>query len=486
MPVWSKYQEQIFAWTDEECKKHLMVKAGAGCGKTTTIVELYKRIVTKEPSASVQFLAFNKKIADELKTREVPAATLNSFGFRQVTRQFPKIKLDADKVRKLCKEANVGYRRFGLVQKTVSLMKAYLAPLNESDDMLQWHASGKIFDFNLSDEPLKPEFLQVIVDIFRKSLKDFATIDFDDQICYPVYHDLPATKCDYIIVDESQDLAPAKLEMVARCVGKHFVCVGDPLQAIYGFCGADSSSMDKIEARFKPKVMSLPVTYRCGKSIVAETHRIKVAPEEFAAGDSNRDGEVRTVKEMVFVREVKPTDFVLCRANAPLVSFCFNLIKRGIRAQIIGKDVGSKLVSLAQKINGNGPASNDQNEVVQFAAKMNEYEEIECKKFYAQDKEAAAEALQDQIECLAVFLENSKTFEEMKSKITAMFDDATNPNAVIFSTIHKAKGLESDVVWALPVKASKKSKNEKQAQEERNLLYVQITRAKNQFNWVIE
>lgn len=486
MPVWSPFQDKIFAWTESPSKKHLMVKAGAGCGKTTTIVELFRRIVAKEPSANVQFLAFNKKIADELKSRDVPAGTLNSFGFRQVCKAFPRIKLDADKVRKLCKDYGVEYRQMGIVQKTVSLMKAYLAPLNESDEVLRFHARGIQYDFNLCEGVMPEPFLQKIVEIFRASLKDFNTIDFDDQICYPVYHDLPATKCDYIIVDESQDLAPAKLEMVARSVGKHFVCVGDPLQAIYGFAGADSSSMDKIEARFKPHVMTLPVTYRCGKSIVAETHRLKVAPSDFQAGESNREGEVRSVKEMVFVREVKPTDFVLCRANAPLVTCCFNLIKRGIRAMIIGRDIGAKLIGLADKINGKGPATTEQNEVVQFAAKMREYEELECKKLLAQQKEAAAEALSDQIDCLSVFLENAKTFAEMKAKIQTMFDDSVNPDAVIHSTIHKAKGLEADVVWALPVKASKKTKNDKQAQEERNLLYVQITRAKNQFNWVTE
>jgi superfamily I DNA/RNA helicase len=66
-----------------------------------------------------------------------------------------------------------------------------------------------------------------------------------------------------------------------------------------------------------------------------------------------------------------------------------------------------------------------------------------------------------------------------------LFDDTINPFAVMLSTIHKAKGLEAEKVWALPFKM-RKITNEKKAQEEKNLVYVQITRAKMQFNYVEE
>ena len=86
-----------------------------------------------------------------------------------------------------------------------------------------------------------------------------------------------------------------------------------------------------------------------------------------------------------------------------------------------------------------------------------------------------------------MFVSNSQTFADFRNKIVTMFDDAVNPHAVSFSTIHKAKGLEADVVWALPFKiGGKKGMTAKRAQEERNLMYVQITRAKRQYNWVKE
>jgi superfamily I DNA/RNA helicase len=481
--MWSTFQETIFSWLDRQDKTHLMIKAGAGCGKTTTIVELYKRLVAKEPSAKVQFLAFNKKIADELQARGVPAATMNSYGFKAVIKAFPKIKLDADKVSKLAKKNGVEYRKFGIVRRCVSLMKHYLEPKTADVATVQDYISR--FELAEPGSVLLPILFEQIQEVFKQSLQDCNTIDFDDQIVYPHYHQIGVPQCDYMIVDEAQDLSPSKLDLVSRGVGRHFICVGDPLQAIYGFCGADSESMDKIIEKFKPVVMPLPVTYRCGKNIVAEVHRKAVCPSDFQAGEDNHGGEVRSVPQMVFEREVAPKDFVLCRVSAPLVGECFNLIKRGVRAQIIGRDMGKKLSTLAEKINERAPTSPHQNEMVAFCEKMSKYEEIEVGKLRAQNKETQAESLEDQLACLQFFVDNAQTFAEMQKKMNDLFDDTINPFAVMLSTIHKAKGLEAEKVWALPFKM-RKITNEKKAQEEKNLVYVQITRAKMQFNYVEE
>jgi UvrD-like helicase C-terminal domain len=211
---------------------------------------------------------------------------------------------------------------------------------------------------------------------------------------------------------------------------------------------------------------------------------MKVAPIDFAAGDENHEGEVRSVGQMIFEREVKVTDFVLCRNNVPLVSQCFNLIKRGIRCQIVGRDIGAKLIAMVTMIDERAPTNPAVNGIVAFCDKLKKYWETEVAKLYAQEKEDAAAQLEDQLECIMVFVDNAQTVAEVKTKMTAMFDDEVNPAAVVFSTIHKAKGLEAETVWCLPARGGK-TKNAKQAQEERNLLYVMITRAKKQLNWVV-
>lgn len=477
--AWSSYQQDIFNWLDLPEKRHLMVRAGAGCGKTTTIVELYKRIMAKTPGASVLFLAFNVKIAKELNERGVPAMTLNSLGFRTCLKNLRRPAMDENKIRKICmanKTIKPAWR--GPIERIVNMLKAYLVPttasVNEVLEIIQ--------EFDLCDERPKPEFLDAVLAVFRRSVYQTQTLDFADQIAMPCYHQMPVRRYDYVIVDECQDLAPGKLELAARAVGKHFICVGDPQQAIYGFCGADSESMGKIIARFNPMVKTLPVTYRCGKDIVAEAHNFGVAPKDFQAGPDNHDGTVhRGVKYADFIETVKPRDFVLCRCTAPLMGACFRLLGQGIRARVIGRDIGGKLAKLADKINlrpSDGP-----DDMAGFCQKARMYEQEECNKLIAAEKNKSADALVDAVAALFTFACNSRTFPEMKAKIEAVFDDTVNPDSVTLSTIHRAKGLEADNVFCL-ASNSRKPKNEKQAQEERNLWYVMITRAKNNLLFV--
>lgn len=471
MANWSSYQEAIFAWNRQ---RHLMVKAGAGCGKTTTIVELYKRILAAEPSASILFMAFNKKIVEELANKGVPASTMNGFGHKCIR----GARLDADKVRNICKYFNVDYKYRNMVGRLVDLLKSYLHPREVGVDVIRQLA----VDFDLIDDKTPPSIFEVVGNVFRQSLNDIKTFDFTDQIVFPVYHNLPVPKYDYVIIDEAQDLSPAKLELVSRAVGRRFICVGDPQQAIYGFCGADSESMDKIITHFEPVVMSLPVTYRCGKKIVEAARPF--APVDFQAGPSNHEGTVKTVNSSVFEKEVHPLDFVLCRMSAPLVTNCFRLIKKGIRATVLGRDIGKKLVDLVDKIHAtaikietNGP------EMEQFCCKYQQYRSREVAKLEAAEKEQQAQKLEDQLSCIFVFVEGANSIEDIKGKIASIFDDNVNPSSVIFSTIHKAKGLEAERVWCLSHKG-RPAKRDKQKQEEKNLQYVMITRAKNELFFV--
>ncbi len=480
---WSTYQEEIFAWAKNPVR-HLMIKARAGTGKTTTIVELYKRLIALYPNCSVQFMAFNKKIVTELEERMVPAMTMNSFGSRCISK-FKPMKLDTNKIRNLCKINGVEYKKTGLVTRCVDLLKAYLYPMNgtTSSDVEQI-----ISDYDLSEDPIEPRLIGQILSVFESSLKDLNTIDFADQIAYPIYHNMSVPKSDYIIIDEAQDLSPNKLELVSRAVGQRFICVGDDYQAIYGFAGADSESMNKIQEHFDPIVMSLPQTYRCGKRIVQETHDKGCAPVDFEAGPDNHEGEVRSCSYQGFFADVQPKNFVLCRVTAPLVSACFKLIQKGTRAQILGRDVGKKLVDLVDKIisyqcDPNDPITASDTVMVEFAKKYTYYRRCEVSKLRAAEKETQADNLEDSLDCLFVFTEDCHGLQEMKSKIERMFDDSINPDSVIFSSIHKSKGLEADKVFCLSYKG-RVPKKEKQKREESNLLYVQITRAKNTLVWV--
>jgi superfamily I DNA/RNA helicase len=46
------------------------------------------------------------------------------------------------------------------------------------------------------------------------------------------------------------------------------IAVGDRNQAIYGFRGAHSASMDEIKKRFNARTLPLSVSYRCPQAVV--------------------------------------------------------------------------------------------------------------------------------------------------------------------------------------------------------------------------
>ena len=85
-------------------------------------------------------------------------------------------------------------------------------------------------------------------------------------------------------------------------------------------------------------------------------------------------------------------------------------------------------------------------------------------------------------------MEDCVTVQEVINKIQTVFTDDKESPGVKFSSIHKAKGLEADRVFALmpegagcphPLAKSKWAK-----EQESNLLYVMITRARHELVYV--
>ena len=88
------------------------------------------------------------------------------------------------------------------------------------------------------------------------------------------------------------------------------------------------------------------------------------------------------------------------------------------------------------------------------------------------DKEAAYEVIDDKVDTILSLTEGVGTVSEMSARMDKLFAD-DGPPRVICSTVHRAKGLESDRVWMLadtfrPLGVSV---------EEDNVRYVAVTRA---------
>ncbi len=95
------------------------------------------------------------------------------------------------------------------------------------------------------------------------------------------------------------------------------------------------------------------------------------------------------------------------------------------------------------------------------------------------------EAMTDKKDCLVVLSEGCDTYDAVKLKIDSIFTD--DEYGVVFSTVHKAKGLEAETVFILEpglLGNTKRCRTDEQAQQEKNLEYVAITRAMRELIFV--
>lgn len=94
--TWSPLQTAIFNLIEDPNGGNAIIEAVAGSGKTTTIVEGVKRA-----RGTTIFLAFNKSIAEELKSRGVNARTFHSLTYGAVTQHKGVRTVEADKLRRM-------------------------------------------------------------------------------------------------------------------------------------------------------------------------------------------------------------------------------------------------------------------------------------------------------------------------------------------------------------------------------------------------
>ncbi|MDB4786243.1 ATP-dependent helicase [bacterium] len=490
---------------------HLIVSALAGTGKTTTLIEGLRLLQGETPTISPSdqqqavwdsmllsadaksfgFVAFNKSIATELQHRVpagVDAMTMHSMGNKAVRSAFGKFKVSSWRVTDLISEIlerdvrELRKHKFELLKATEKLVGLVKMNLTDTDcESLSRLASHYDIDLNGNQQEVFDLVPQVI-----ERCKDVAKdgrIDFNDMIWLPVVLQLALPKYDLLLVDECQDLNRCQQELVMRA-GKRLILCGDVNQAIYGFAGADSASMKRMEetlgdTKAGVDVLPLTVTRRCGKAIVEEAR--KIVPE-FEAHEDNPPGALSSSTLKDYVQSIQSNDMVLSRVNAPLVSECFKFLKEGRKAIIRGRDIGQGLVTTVKKMKADN--------VADLIGKLSDWLHNEVAK--ENKKKFASESrlinLQDRYDCLCCFADNCETVDTVISKIEAVFTDDKDNVGILLSSIHKAKGLEADRVFIMQTKAAPiphpMAKIDWQREQEYNLLYVAVTRAINELVYI--
>lgn len=483
----SKYQQAVYNWI-QTGNGNATVSAVAGSGKSTTIVNALDLIPATD---SKIFLAFNKAIVDELKLKvkapNTDIKTLHSAGFASMMFTY-KSKLNTYKYRKFLNDslyllsskvtidmADEEQSQFKQrVLRLLDLARVELANDAETIENLALKHDVEI----LYDEA------ETVIKLMQWGVNQFREIDFTDMIWIPVMKKLRLKTYKWVMVDECQDLSPLQKELFMMMIDPRngrFIAVGDPRQSINGFAGADTESFQKIAAIENTIELPLSICYRCAFKIVEEAKTIVpyIESREGAA-----EGKVETLEE-VKLADFKPGDMVLSRVTSPLVSLCMKFIANGMAAYVKGREIGQNLANLVKRTK---QMELDimfdllRNELYKLQVKIASKEKISMEE--AKD-EYAYIALQDKIECLHNISFGCMNAAELLKKIDDLFKD--NSTGICCSTIHKSKGLESDRVFiiALDKLPLKRCMNIAwKAEQEMNLKYVAVTRAKKELYYV--
>lgn len=474
----SKYQKVIYK-VFQKTNKDINISAVAGSGKTTVLLELLKFVPRNNSSL---FLAFNNSIVDELKERstrrDTQIMTIHSSGWRSILRTYGgSIKMNPNKgiakTEKVLKEFKIPENRKGYyfynVPKILDLMRCNLCK-NTKEDIIRL---VDYYDFSIEDKDI-----DIIIKAYKYLIKDKSQFDFMDMIFVPVTDPfIRFKKYDYVFCDESQDFSLCQQEFIKNCVGRkgRLITVGDKKQAIYGFAGADANSYERL-ADINGQAIKLPlsVCYRCAKDIVKEAQ--KFVPE-IKYYENSPKGSVHEGS----LTEIQEGDWIVCRNLKPLVQTYIWLMKNKIKSKIRGKEIGEGILSLISKMNAKTFESlheklKDEKEKL--------FDRLKKKGVAKPSLHPKMETLDQKIEVINYLCEEVSNINELKDMIKNIFSDSVK--GIILSTIHKSKGLENERIFFLcpELIPSKYATQPWQLEQENNLAYVAITRAKKELIYV--
>lgn len=487
-------EQQAIIEATRSTNTSLMISAMAGTAKTTTL-EMLSKVLPVKPTLA---LAFNVKIKNELIQRlpkHFEVKTMNGLGnavWQRAIGKYPKVNKEklfatTKETIKDFPESNwstiqilvKGARISGLVPTPISNQFVGLVP----DDWDSWEAIGDRYYLDISDSDIAAA-RACLTKMIHKSFR--GEIDYDDQIYMSSLFGGVFPRFQHVLVDEAQDLSILNhIQVRKSCVDRLIVC-GDPRQAIYAFRGADSSSMVSLRA-LQPVWLDFPlsVTFRCPARIV---ERQQIHAPGFTARDPAPLGEVHDWQgkdwSITEIQECYPNKHIaiLSRNNAPIISACLRIIKRGIGCTVLGNEIGKSLITLSKKIL---PAENINTQDCE--KRIQSWREKETSLARANKKFERIDIITDRAECLLAVLHSQPdlTSKGIRAILETMFSKESL--SITLGTIHKAKGLEYPIVvhldsWRLPSKFALKAKDEGNLipmEQEMNLKYVCETRSQH-------
>lgn len=494
----SKYQEDILRFA-KYGTGNAYIEACAGASKTTMLENMLYYLPDNEKKL---FIAFNKSIADEMKSRvcgvnNVKVTTYHSLGYSILRENFPNktFVVDEDKYVKYLREninlltgfneiETLGVNRNSYINNIIHLIE-YARYYRKSHPI---HIKTIANQYNLN---LFRDETTVVKKILEWGKNNLETIDYTDMVWLTGEFNLTTKKhlYDNILIDEAQDTSIMQQEMIERCLkrGTRMFIVGDIKQSINVWCGSDINAIKKFQNE-TCETFTLPISYRCPKKVV---ELAKQYSPNIEASENAIEGEIR-----YNVPDSMPNgnDMVLCRNTAPLITLYLKYLRNNKKCFIKGYEgISNKYINYILE---SGAIYIDKECETTDGLIPKMYEKLIfnvnnlIKNNYIIEEayhHPTTINMYDDIMGIIALSDNIFKTEDLIEKIKAIFNESSC-EGVILTTVHKAKGLEADNVFIYypSLLPSKFAKKEWEIIAEEHLTYVAYTRAKKTLNFIEE
>lgn len=488
----------------ENCDRNLIIKAGPGCGKTTTLKYVVVKVLLLILKALGACIAFNYKNADDLKkaieNNRVNCSTVHAM-LKGCFARHVRVKVESearfDTYKKRWVPASTGKSQAiaeilmadctasqrAAACRLVSLAKSQAIGLPGYAPIEDRSAWQKIMDShsidNNNDEGFDLiEFSQILM---RATLKETATIDFDDMIYMALYLNLPLPNLDFLCFDEGQDCTPIQLEFLSRLakLGTRIVIVGDPNQAINIFAGAMPKALEIAQQQLNAEVLPLPVSYRCSK--VAAQLANEIFPDSIIPGPNALDGTVTTTTWGEFestVPSLSYGDGVLARAHKYLLPLALRLMRDGKKFSYKGiSDTVARMDRMLYHNKSRGGLAEIRKGII-------EYQEDAEDRYATQSGKIPAwlQQAREITDCLAILLAAAENdggnVDTVKDYLKTLLGAEKCFDGPALASGHASKGMEYNQTFLIGPLRSPLAKTDDELHAEACVEYVMLTRSK--------
>ena len=461
---------------------NIKINAVAGSGKTTTIIEYAK---SRPLNSKILYIAFNKSVKIEASKRfeeigltNVKVETAHSLAYKHIvfSHQY-KVKSQDYKTNEIVEilklQGNNEKHTEYIIANHILKFVTYFCNSNKQ----------KVQDLNYLETITDPK-AAIFVNTFYKYIEAQTRLFLSkmNSGAIEITHDFylkkfqlstPNLQYNFILFDEGQDASPAMLDIFFNQPATK-VIVGDTHQQIYGWRFA-VNSLEQAEFktfhlsnsfRFNNNIANLAIQILDWKNNIADYKPIKI----IGKGITNKINSNAVLARTNLGLLLKAIEYVTTKKHIKHIYFEGNI------NSYTYADEGTSLYDVLNLSNGKKHLIKDN--LIKAMKDLTELEE------YIEKTEEAQLGMM-----LEIVKEYGNKIPEIIKAIKDKHIDGNNKEKaeVIFSTVHRCKGMEYDSVTLVndfitqkkvESESQKEDANLAKLNEEINLLYVAVTRAK--------